>query len=115
MERENHLNRTTRSSFTSWEMRSRQKVKLPKLRRPGNKQRHRELYFSALACKKLGQSEQAQRILDRFIEAVKQPNATANDYFVAAIAERYSGHTEQARQDLHRALQLDPLLWQARI
>jgi tetratricopeptide (TPR) repeat protein len=70
--------------------------------------------FSALADKKLGLNEKAAQILDRCIKIAGQPDATAKDYLVAGLAERYSGNLERAQADFQRALRMDPLLWQAR-
>jgi tetratricopeptide (TPR) repeat protein len=71
--------------------------------------------YSALALKRVGKSAQAQQILEHCIEEAKQPNAHANAYFVAGLAERHGGNAENARRDFQRALQLDPSFWQARM
>ncbi len=71
--------------------------------------------FAGPAYQKLGQQDRAKQILDRYIQQAAQPDAAATDYFVAGLAEHYSGHAEQARQDFRHALELDPLLWEARI
>jgi tetratricopeptide (TPR) repeat protein len=71
--------------------------------------------FSALAFKKLGQAEQAQQLFKGCILSAAGPEATANDYFIAAMAELYSGNAELARSDFQHALKLDPLLWEARV
>ncbi len=71
--------------------------------------------YSALADRKLGQDQQAKLIFDRHIQAASKPGAKANDYYSAGLAEQYSGNTERARDHFRRALELDPLLWQARI
>jgi tetratricopeptide (TPR) repeat protein len=71
--------------------------------------------FSALAYKKLGETEQAQEILERSVQSAAQPDAVASDYFAAGMAELYSGQAEHARNDFRRALQLDPSFWQVRV
>ena len=71
--------------------------------------------FSALASKELGKDEQARQMLEQCIQASKGPDADANNYFVAGVAEHYKGNVELARKDFDKALQLDPLLWQARV
>jgi tetratricopeptide (TPR) repeat protein len=71
--------------------------------------------FAALADRKLGQTEVAQQILDQCIERAGQPDAVADDYLVAGLAEHYSGHADRAGMDLQHALALDPLFWQARV
>jgi tetratricopeptide (TPR) repeat protein len=71
--------------------------------------------FSALALGKLGQDNLAKQMLERCVEGAKRPNALANDYLVAGIAELYKGDKEHAEEDFRHALRLDPLLWQARV
>ncbi len=71
--------------------------------------------FSALAYQKLGQNEKSEQIFNRYIQAAAQPDATAADYLAAGMAERYSGNMARARSDFEHALQLDPLLWRARV
>jgi len=71
--------------------------------------------FRGEAYRKLGQSDVASQILARCIDKTRSADAVANDYFVAGIAERLSGHPERARRDYERALELDPLFWQARV
>ncbi len=71
--------------------------------------------YSALALKKLGQDEQAHLILTRQIQMATKPDATADSYYAAGLAERFGGNTESARADFQHALALDPLLWKARI
>jgi tetratricopeptide (TPR) repeat protein len=71
--------------------------------------------FSALSYGKLGQNTLARRLLEQCIAGAESPNATANDYLRAGLAERYSGNAERARRDFQLALKADPLFWQARI
>jgi tetratricopeptide (TPR) repeat protein len=71
--------------------------------------------FSALSYGKLGQNTLAQRLLEQCIAGAENPNATANDYLRAGIAERYTGNTERARHDFQLALKTDRLFWQARV
>ena len=71
--------------------------------------------FSALALSKLGKDNLAQQMLERCVEGARRPDAVANDYFVAGMAERYKGDKEHAEEDFRHALRLDPLLWQARV
>lgn len=71
--------------------------------------------FSALAYKNLGKNEEAQKILNQCIESASQPDAGANSFYVAGLAEQYSGHPDLAESNLRHALELDPLLWQARV
>ena len=71
--------------------------------------------YSALALEKLGQGRQARRILARCIESAAQPDAGPYTFLAAGLAERYSQRAEMARADFHRALQLDPGFWPARV
>jgi len=71
--------------------------------------------YSALSHQKLGQNEQAQQMLQAVIQSAAQAKPNAEDYFAAGTAEQYSNHADQARKYFQQALDLDPLLWQARI
>ena len=71
--------------------------------------------FAALADSKLGKTDLARNILDQCIERARQPDAVAQDYFVAGVAEHYRGHAARAQMSFQHALALDPLLWQARV
>jgi len=71
--------------------------------------------YSALADKKLGQPEKAESIFARLFQATAKPHATASDFYRSGLAAQFSGNDAQARIDFHRALQLNPLLWQARL
>jgi tetratricopeptide (TPR) repeat protein len=71
--------------------------------------------YSALAYQKLGQDEQAQKLLQGCIQPAARPKPSAEDYFAAGTAERYSNNADQARKYFQQALAVDPLLWQARI
>ncbi len=71
--------------------------------------------FSALADRKLGQNDRAQQMLEQSVEAARQPGATANDFFTAAMAAHSQGDKAHAQEYFHRALALDPLFWPARV
>ena len=71
-------------------------------------------FFSILALRELGYTEQADHALDELLEAVKKDHATAADFYVAGLAERYRKHEDQAKNAFRHALELDPLLWEAR-
>jgi tetratricopeptide (TPR) repeat protein len=71
--------------------------------------------YSALAYQKLGQSEQAHQLLQACIQSAARPKPSAEDYFAAGTAEQYSNHADQARKYFQKALDVDPLFWQARI
>lgn len=71
--------------------------------------------FSALAERKLGKNGQAEQILARCEHAAALPDANANSLYSCGLAEQYTGQPEIAASHFHRALQIDPLLWQARV
>jgi tetratricopeptide (TPR) repeat protein len=71
--------------------------------------------FSALAYRKLGNSNRAQQMLQQCIERAKRSDADARDYYAAGMAERYSGDKEHAQADFNRALALDPGMWEAQV
>jgi tetratricopeptide (TPR) repeat protein len=71
--------------------------------------------FSALACRKLGQDDRAQQILQQAIAAASRPAARPSDLYTAGMAAEFQGDTEHAQQYFRRVLALDPLFWQARV
>lgn len=71
--------------------------------------------YAALALEKLGHPAEAQHILERCIQQTQQSDSNPHSYFVAGLAERYQGDAETATKDFHRALDLDPSFWQARL
>ncbi|MGH9453621.1 MAG: tetratricopeptide repeat protein, partial [Terriglobia bacterium] len=71
--------------------------------------------YSALAFEKLGQKDEAQKILDRCINSSARADARAYNYFVAALAERYTHKAEMAGTDFRHAIELDPSFWRARL
>jgi tetratricopeptide (TPR) repeat protein len=74
-----------------------------------------ESVFSALAYRKLGQNDKAQQILQRKIHAANQQGATAIEYLEAARAEEFSGNTDAARKYFKKALEMNPVMWEASI
>jgi len=81
----------------------------------GNGKTNASAVYSALAYQKLGQDEQAQRLLQGVIQSAAQARPSAEDYFAAGTAEQHSNHADLARTYFQQALNLDPQLWQARI
>ena len=71
--------------------------------------------FSALAYLKLGNNALAEQMLQRCIQAASQPEADAQNFYVAGMAERYSGDREHAQVDFQRALTLDSSMWPAQV
>jgi tetratricopeptide (TPR) repeat protein len=70
-------------------------------------------FFSILALRELGYTEEADRALDELLEAVKKDHATAADFYLAGLVERYRKHEDKAKNAFRHALELDPLFWQA--
>jgi tetratricopeptide (TPR) repeat protein len=71
--------------------------------------------FAALAYRKLGQTDRAQQMLQQCIEAASHPDAVADDFYVAGLAQSLQGDKNRAQEDFHHALALDPLFWPARL
>jgi tetratricopeptide (TPR) repeat protein len=71
--------------------------------------------FPALACRKLGQNDRAEQMLQQVIAGASRPSPVANDFYAAGLAAHFQGDTERAQQYLSRALALDPLFWPARV
>ncbi|MGH9343852.1 MAG: tetratricopeptide repeat protein, partial [Terriglobia bacterium] len=71
--------------------------------------------YSALALGKLGQTSNAQKILERCIQASSQPDGGPYSYFAAGLAERYSNRAALAQADFRHALEIDPTFWRARL
>ena len=72
-------------------------------------------FYAALSLDHLGHADEAARILDRLASASAQDHASAYDYYLAGLVANYRQQNGQASGDFHRALELDPELWQARM
>jgi tetratricopeptide (TPR) repeat protein len=72
-------------------------------------------YYHALNLHRLGEDDQAQRAMKALAEGPSQGRASARDYYLAGLAERFLGNEDQARSHLRRAIEMDSSLWQARI
>jgi tetratricopeptide (TPR) repeat protein len=70
---------------------------------------------AALADKKLGRTQLSAELLGRCEKVAGQPGSTAADYMSAGIAEQITGHPELARSDFRKAINANPLFWQARV
>ncbi|HEV2493826.1 MAG TPA: DUF5107 domain-containing protein [Terriglobia bacterium] len=71
-------------------------------------------FYAALSLDKLGQTEQANAILDKLLTAATRADANAPELYVAGLVEESRQHADQAHQDFERALKIDPTFWQAR-
>lgn len=73
-----------------------------------------ELY-SALALRQLGQTEEGEKILSELAEAAAKEDATAGDFYVAGLVQRFRGREDAAQINFRRAVEVDPSVWQARL
>jgi tetratricopeptide (TPR) repeat protein len=71
--------------------------------------------FRGLALRRLGQTEEANKILSALTEAATATKATATDLYVAGMLDIVEKREAEARNNLRRAVQLDPEYWQARL
>jgi tetratricopeptide (TPR) repeat protein len=70
--------------------------------------------FAAAALMKLGRDVEAAKLLEAASAIAKHPTASAHSLYVAGLAEHFRNHESEAQTNFRRALELDPLLWQAR-
>jgi tetratricopeptide (TPR) repeat protein len=71
--------------------------------------------FAAAAMMKLGRSSEGEKILGAAISRANRPGASAQSLFVAGLAEQLQDREFEAQSNFHRALELDPQFWQARV
>ncbi len=72
-------------------------------------------FYGALALDRLGHAGEAARILDAMAGRAAKGRASAYEFYLAGLVENYRRQRTRALADFHRALELDPTLWQARI
>ncbi|HLY63354.1 MAG TPA: DUF5107 domain-containing protein [Terriglobia bacterium] len=72
------------------------------------------IVFAAGAMMKLGQASEGESLLVKASAEANRADATAHSLYVAGLAEDLRNRQPEAQQDFRRALELDPLLWQAR-
>jgi tetratricopeptide (TPR) repeat protein len=68
-------------------------------------------YYQALALEALGQGNQAT---DKLTELTNGSGGATN-YYVAGLAELHRKRSQQARADFQKALEINPLFWQAQV
>jgi len=71
--------------------------------------------YRGLALRRLGQAEEAERILRGLVQATGQEKPSADDFYIAGLLNLLNNQKEEAKSNLRRALELNPTLWQARI
>lgn len=72
-------------------------------------------YYAALALKADGHSEEAVERLRKLADGPLAGRTRATNYYVAGLAELELQHAARAREDFRKALEVNPLLWQAQI
>jgi tetratricopeptide (TPR) repeat protein len=72
-------------------------------------------YYAALASKAAGHQEGAVERLRRLADGPLAGRTSSTDYYVAGLAELELQHAEHAREDFHKALEINPFFWQAQI
>ena len=72
-------------------------------------------FYTALALDRLGHADQAARILDGLAGGPADGHRSASDYYLAGLVENYRQRAGQAAAYFHRALELNPEFWQARL
>jgi tetratricopeptide (TPR) repeat protein len=73
------------------------------------------LLFRGLALRELGQKEEADKLLGGLLSLNPQEKHSARQYYVSGLADVFGNRNAEAESKLHRALQLDPDYWQARV
>ncbi|MBZ5561574.1 MAG: tetratricopeptide repeat protein, partial [Acidobacteriia bacterium] len=71
--------------------------------------------FRGLALRRLGQTEEANKILKGLTDAAAQAQPSAETLYVTGLLGIVEKRQAEARSNLQRAVQLDPAHWQARL
>lgn len=71
--------------------------------------------FAGLALRRLGQGEEAAKILEPFANFTSPGRKGAEDFYLAGLLALFNGQKDQARNHFRHALELEPSFWQARI
>ena len=71
--------------------------------------------FAALAMRRLGQAEEADKIFSDVLQVVSQENPAAQSLYVAGLLERYRDRDREAREFFQRAIDAAPDFWPAQI
>ncbi len=71
--------------------------------------------FCGLAMRRLGETEDAERMFNELLQAAASDNPSPTDLYVAGLVERYRDREERARQLFRRALDANPAFWPAQI
>lgn len=71
--------------------------------------------FAAMALRRLGQNEEAEKILNDLVKIPGSGKSSPNVLYAAALAERARHNPAAAVRDLRGALEQDPSFWPARL
>jgi tetratricopeptide (TPR) repeat protein len=71
--------------------------------------------FAALAMRRLGQTEEADKILDEFLQTASSEKAGASSLYAAGLVQRYRDLESEARKLFQRAIDVAPDFWPAQI
>jgi tetratricopeptide (TPR) repeat protein len=71
--------------------------------------------FRSLALRRLGQTEEANKILSALVQAAAKEKPGAEDLYLAGLLNLLENRKEQAKSQFQRALELNSSFWQARI
>ena len=72
-------------------------------------------YYGALALQGLGRKKEAADALINLAEAPVHGKNSAENYYIAGLAERQRGQEQQANLDFRKALEIKPSFWQAQL
>lgn len=72
-------------------------------------------YYGALALQGLGRKKEAADALINLAEAPVHGKNSAENYYIAGLAERQRGQELQANLDFRKALEIKPSFWQAQL
>jgi tetratricopeptide (TPR) repeat protein len=71
--------------------------------------------FQAMALRRLGQTEEADKIFDELLQPALADNPSASSLYTAGLVERSRSREGEARVLFHRALEASPDFWPAQI
>jgi tetratricopeptide (TPR) repeat protein len=71
--------------------------------------------FRGLALRRLGESQEADKILKALAAAIFQKKPSAEDFYAAGLLDLLQERSARAKSAFTRALEIDPSLWQARL
>jgi tetratricopeptide (TPR) repeat protein len=72
-------------------------------------------YYQALALEALGQEKEGTDRMRRLADSPAQGEMGAMNYYVAGLAELHRQRSDQANVYFQKALEINPLFWQAQV